>query len=439
MKRELLAGGPSPSMLFSNPLPQRYLTDDAGIGGVIKQRPEDFLVDEQPLYQPCGRGEHLYLGIEKAGVPHAELLSLLQRHYQVPERAIGFAGMKDKVAITRQTVSIHLPRGTKAEPQLAHERVRVLWSAWHTNKLRRGHLAGNRFSIRIRNVDPHQIPQVRRQLTRLETAGLPNYFGFQRFGYRRNNHLIGRMILKKDYEGVVRELLGAGGAPFPEYQRERRERFDAGDSAAAAALWTPSDRAELMISRAIARGRAHADAVHSVGFSPITFWISAAQSAIFNRVLDQRLSDGLFETLIIGDLACRRSGRGLLPIGENELADPEVQARAARMEISASGPLWGPGMPQPMGPLAEIEREALHASGLTLDDFSRHDSQGARRPLRVPVRNIELDGGVDQHGRYIRIAFDLPRGVYATVLLREIMKADVLAELDAPENDDVAE
>jgi tRNA pseudouridine13 synthase len=422
--------------MIVNPLPQRFLTDDAGIGGVIKQRPEDFLVDEQPLYEPCGRGEHLYLGIEKAGVAHAELLSLLQRNYQVPDRAIGFAGMKDKLAITRQVVSIHLPHGTKAAPELGHERVRVLWSTWHTNKLRRGHLAGNRFSIRIRNIDPLKVPQVRRKLAQLESAGLPNYFGFQRFGYRRNNHLIGCMILNRDFEGVVRELLGADGAPFPEYQRERRERFDAGDIAGAAALWTPSDRAELMISRALARGRTPDDAVHVVGHAPITFWISAAQSAMFNRVLDRRLSDGLFESLVVGDIACRRSGRGLLHITENELADPDVMSRVANLELTASGPLWGPGMPQPREPLASIEREALDASGLTLDDFSRHDSQGARRPLRVPVRHVELDAGVDQHGPYIRIAFDLPRGVYATVLLREVMKVDEISVGDARESDD---
>ena len=92
-----------------NPLPQRYLTPGSGIGGTIKTRPEDFLVEEVPLYDPCGTGEHLYLGIQKTGVSHMELISHLRRHFDVPRRAIGFAGMKDKAAVTQQTVSIYLP------------------------------------------------------------------------------------------------------------------------------------------------------------------------------------------------------------------------------------------------------------------------------------------------------------------------------------------
>ncbi len=141
-----------------DPLPQRYLAADsgrAGIGGVIKVRPEDFLVEELPLYDPRGEGEHIYLGIEKAGVSHGELIGHLRHHFKVRDYAIGFAGMKDKHAITRQTVSVHCPGApTPKSVELDHDRIRVLWVSRHVNKIRIGHLAGNRFSIRIREVNP---------------------------------------------------------------------------------------------------------------------------------------------------------------------------------------------------------------------------------------------------------------------------------------------
>ena len=151
---------PSGTMRILNPLPRRFLTEAEGIGGRIKVRPEDFLVNELPLYEPCGRGEHLYLQVQKTGVAHGELISKIQRHFGVSEGAIGFAGMKDKVAITGQTISVHL----LADPpsvDLDDERIQVVEATRHTNKLRRGHLAGNRFSVRMREVDPLKAPVVK--------------------------------------------------------------------------------------------------------------------------------------------------------------------------------------------------------------------------------------------------------------------------------------
>ncbi len=94
---------------INNPLPQRFMTKDVpGIGGVIKVRPEDFLVEELPLYEPCDEGEHLYLRIQKNGVSHGEMMACLRRTFGVSDRQIGCAGMKDKQAVTQQTVSLHL-------------------------------------------------------------------------------------------------------------------------------------------------------------------------------------------------------------------------------------------------------------------------------------------------------------------------------------------
>ncbi|MHC4947701.1 MAG: tRNA pseudouridine(13) synthase TruD [Planctomycetota bacterium] len=418
---------------IDEPLPRRFLVDGETIAGRIKERPEDFLVEEIARYEPGGTGEHLYLGIEKRNVSHGELLGRLRRHFGVREIDIGFAGMKDKAAVTRQTVSVHL-REEPATLDLEHDRIRVLWARRHTNKLRRGHLVGNRFSIRIRHVDPLRAPLVRRRLDTLARDGAPAYFGPQRFGYRRNNQRIGALVLADDWDGVAAELLGSRGSPFPEYQRERRELYDAGRYAEAAALWTSADRTERAVINALARGRDVRGACRAVGRTSLLFWISALQSAAFNRVLDARLDAGTLSALAEGDLAWVHGSRAVFAVTAEELGRPELADRLARLEISPSGPLWGAGMTEAGGAAAAVEAEALAATGAGLEQLRpyRKDCRGARRPLRTPVRDPELEAGVDEDGGYIRVAFDLPRGAYATVVLRELLRSD---RLRAPDPD----
>ena len=411
---------------INNPLPQRYVTDDPGIAGRIKVRPEDFLVDELPLYELEGAGEHLYLGVEKSNVAHAEMMSCLRRHFNVPETAIGFAGMKDKIGVTRQAISIHL-LGEPHNLELEHQRIRILWSKRHRNKLRLGHLAGNRFSIRIRDVQPTKVPLARRTLQRLEEIGVPNYFGVQRFGYRCNNHMVGAALLRMDWSGMLAQLLGTAGPPFPEYQRQRRELFDAGRFAEAAEMWTVADRAERIACSRLAQGKSPRDACLAVGDASLSFWISALQSAIFNRVLDRRLQAGAMTTLVEGDLAWKHDSRAVFRVTSDALACPDLAARLTNFEISPSGPMWGKGMLQAEAETAIAERDALEAMGIPIGAFisDGRSPEGARRPLRCPIRNSAIEAGVDEHGSYIRIAFDLPRGTYATIVLREIMKSDL--------------
>ncbi len=123
-----------------------YLTAFPGVGGSIKNRPEDFFVQEIPLYEPSGDGEHVYCEIEKSGVTTIDAINRLGKALKVSTRDMGYAGMKDAHAITRQVLSI---RGTTEERVMTTsiDGVKVLWAARHGNKLRLGHLAGNRFAI----------------------------------------------------------------------------------------------------------------------------------------------------------------------------------------------------------------------------------------------------------------------------------------------------
>lgn len=411
-----------------DPLPRRRLLAAPEVTGVIKERPEDFLVDELPLYEPSGEGEHLYLGVQRQGMAHSEMLEILGRHFQVPEEAIGFAGMKDKVAVIRQAVSIHLP-GREAPPvELRDDRLVVLWQRRHLNKIRRGHLAGNRFSIRIRKVDPIRAPLLWRGLRTLERDGIPDYYGAQRFGYRRNNHRLGRHLLNGDPEAMLDELLGTSSW-FPEHQREARELVVAKRYAESLRLWGRNDRAERVALQALAQGRSPRSAVKAISPAMRTFWISAYQSAVFNRLLDRRLDDGLFARIVEGDVAYRHGSRGQFTVTAAALAAEDMAARVASFDISPSGPMFGRGMIEPAGEVREWEFEATRAMGVRPEIFSAKemDLDGTRRPFRVPVTNVELEGGFDEHGAYVRIAFDLPRGAYATVLVRELL-GDVAAQ-----------
>ena len=413
--------------------PSVYLTEDIPpIGGVLKQRPEDFVVEELPLYQPCGEGEHIYLMVEKRGLPAMELNRELARHFGVPLSALGYAGLKDRQAVTRQVISIHTPGRTIEDfPSLRHESISVLWADQHTNKLRRGHLAGNRFSIRVRGVEPHAVLTAKRVLDRLRVTGVPDRFGEQGFGYLRNNHLIGRALLVREHERAAALLLGPSGRA-PERQRQAREAFARGELREAARAMPKRFRTERVVCEALAAGETAEQAFDHVERGVLGYYVSAFQSAVFNRVLDDRVAAGRLAVFTPGDVAMFHAGRAMFDVDEVTLNDPETTRRLGAFEISPSGPMWGPRMRRASGEVDRAEAEALEAMGLTPADLEAGqelDAEmigGTRRPLRVPVENVQVEGGTDEHGPYVRCAFDLPRGAFATVVMGEIMKSDRL-------------
>lgn len=406
-----------------DPKPTRHFTSSPGVGGTLKVRPEDFIVEEIPLYEPTGAGEHLYLGIQKRGVAHGELLSVLAGRFGVRENAIGYAGMKDKHAVTRQVVSVHLPRDPDGV-HLDHDRIDVMWADRHVNKIRRGHLIGNRFSIRIREVDPLKAPAAHAALRELAERGIPTWYGPQRFGYRLNNHLLGAKLVRRDWDGIVRELLGTRGTPFPPHQQDRRRLADEGRWREAHDLWTVADRSERIVSGRLARGETPEQAVRRIGPVTLNFWTSALSSAVFNRLLDERVSCGLVDQLVDGDLAWKHDSRAVFAVDHELLASGELGPRLSRFEISPSGPLWGSRLTEAGGEVRKMERIALRELQVEPAqlDASEFAANGRRRPYREQLTNVDVEGGFDEHGPFIRCVFDLPRGMYATIVLREIMK-----------------
>ena len=325
------------------------------IRGRYKVEPDDFVVEELPAYEPSGHGEHLWLWIEKRSLSTLDLLDRLGRRLQLDPRAIGIAGLKDARSRSRQWVSVERVR-EDAVQDLGDDDWRVLQCRRHDNKLKMGHLRGNRFAITLRGTQPADLDIARSNLQELQRVGVPNYFGEQRFGKRGANLQNGLDI-----------LCGA------------------------------------------ARRKARAMPRRVFGLV-----VAAVQSEIFNRVVMARLQ-GL-GTLLPGDLAILHRNHACFPVQEPQ----REQARADAMELSPSGPMHGPKMAQPSGEPRAIEDAALAALELAAEQFADLPfgvGAGERRPLRMPVGDVAAATTADG----LCLQFTLPRGGFATSVLRELL------------------
>ncbi len=332
----------------------RALTEGPGTGGVLRQEPGDFRVEEVPLYLPSGEGEHLFVQFEKTGHTTAHVLRELGGQIGVRDRDIGVAGLKDRHAVTTQWIS--LPGKVEGRlPTFALDGVRVLQVTRHTNKLGMGHLRANRFVVRVRGA-AGQADAARQTLEGLAARGVPNYFGPQRFGLGGLNAEEGLRVVRG--ESRVRD------------PRVRR------------------------------------------------FLTTALQSVVFNGFVNLRLERGVFDGLLAGDMAKKHDTGGVFQVEDAAQETP----RAVRGEVSATGTLFGKKVKPLTLDAGELEQEALAALGLSAGMFSSR--KGDRRLTRVFPEDVSVTPQDDG----FTAAFTLPRGSFATSVLREIMKTDV----DAP-------
>lgn len=354
--------------------PRPYLTAELpGTGGQIKCEIDDFVVEEIPLYEAEGDGQHAYVWVEKRGVPGGKLVSILASHFGVKKRDIGTAGIKDKHAVTRQWVSLpfheieHDDPGDLVGPVV--EGVEILEAKLHRNKLRTGHLEGNRFEVVVRDLDvPVDEARSRAQavLDVLGAHGIPNYYGLQRFGNGGSTLELGVGYVKGDSDAK---------------RRLKRNHF----------------------LRRLA--------------------VSAVQSELFNRVLAARIEREILWTLFDGDVVKKTDTGGVFVVPTDEFE--ETQARLDRGEIVTTGPLPGPRMIAPEREGKAFEDEVLGSAEVDDDDFERHKrlAPGARRPLLVDVGEPSVRVDTRDGQDALLIGFSLPSGTYATVLLREIIKS----------------
>jgi tRNA pseudouridine13 synthase len=386
-----------------------------GIGGTIKNSPDDFFVEEIPSYPPCGSGEHCYLTVEKRGITTLEAIRRIASTLKFPERDVGYAGLKDAVGVTRQTISVQRITPGKAMG-MEIEGVRVVSAALHTNKLKLGHLKGNLFRITVRSVAEKSETVIRSILEILQKRGVPNYFGLQRYGVQRNSHLIGAAMLKRDWRETVDALIGHPDLLRDDEWSAAVVAYRQGDLYKSLQLFPYHCRSEReLLQRLCIRPGGYERAFAAVHPRLKKLYLSAVQSFLFDQVVARRIEH--IDGLMAGDLACKHVNGACFLVEDAETE----KGRAASFEISASGPMFGCRMKQPEGKPLEIEREILATLQIGLDDFDLPGGlrmEGERRPLRVPLESpsFRLDGDS------LRLEFALPKGSYATSMLREIMK-----------------
>ncbi len=336
-----------------------------GVGGRIRVRVEDFEVEEVPSYEPSGSGDHLYLWIEKRGIAPEFFARTIAQKLGTHPGNVGTAGLKDRHAITRQWVSV--PK--ECEPNVSKldgDGIRVLKTGRHTNKLKPGHLRGNRFRILIR--DANRDVDVNAILDRIRAQGMPNFYGPQRFGRDGSTLELGLQCLSGKSPKRIRPFL-------------------------------------------------------------FRFALSAVQSLLFNDTLSRRMRDGLFRTVLQGDVMAK------WPLGGMFVAKdvPAEQLRFDAKEIVTAGPMFGKKTYPAEGVAAEREATVLSDNKLSLASFGGFGKlvMGTRRHNLVYLD--DLTSAWEENG--LRLSFTLPAGSYATVLLAEVMKTDIAEESD-PEDDD---
>ncbi|MBN1418209.1 MAG: tRNA pseudouridine(13) synthase TruD [Planctomycetes bacterium] len=401
-----------------------YLTPDLpGIGGTIKAALDDFVVEEVPSYLPCGNGEHAYFAIEKRDLPTLEAIERIAAALGVSAFEIGYAGMKDRKAVAIQHLTV---RGISPDAVrgICLPGIRVLWAERHGNKLRIGHLRGNRFRIAIRGIAVDRLGAAFEILEILRSRGVPNYYGPQRFGSRGDAHRIGRAILARDAEAAVARILGRPSRwESDAVVVEARHAFERGETARALHLLPRTYRTERGLLRYLVRPGATAKgALKRLPKTERRIYLSAYQSDLFNRCLARRLAAaaGDLARLWEGDAAILHGSGGAFIVRDVAAEQP----RADRFELSASGPTFGKNMLRAEGRQGRIEEEILGEDGIRFEDFhvlmQGLHMRGGRRANRVPVRDLHWE--VD--GDSLRLSFELPKGAYATVILREVMKND---------------
>ena len=463
-----------------------FVSDADGVGGMLRQSPDDFRVreleafDAEPTDSDPGSYPELVIRVTLQNWDTNDFVRRLSDAMGISRERVSWAGTKDKRAVTTQLFTV---RGIDADdlPEIRGAEIEPLGRAGRS--LTFGDLAGNAFEIRVADAvadAADRVESVARDLRAFagsdpddtkSPAGVPNYFGQQRFGSRRPvTHAVGLAVVRKDPREAVRLYAGNPFASEPSDTRAARERVDdafgvadaedaerdtgnadlavdgTGDGDWADCLDAVPGKLRFergMLHRLDERGAdpaAPADhdgwwhALEAVPSNLQRLFVNAAQSYLFNRMLSERLSRGLpFHEPVAGDVACFADGDA-----PAELYAPDMDRiqrvtekrvsiigrHCARGRAFVTAPLVGTDTELADGEQGEIEREVLDVAGIDPGDFElpgEFDSTGTRRAilLRTDLEATTEDGDP-------RFTFALPSGSYATVVLREFLKSGPL-------------
>jgi tRNA pseudouridine13 synthase len=408
-----------------------FITDGPGCGGLLRSCPEDFRVEEVYQEQRYEGGRYLVLEIEKTNWDTHHLIREMARHLRVSQKRFGWAGTKDKRAVTSQRISImNLDESELKRVHLPDLKLRVLGRTNRSVGL--GDLLGNRFRIWIREIscpDPAASLSMITEEIR-DHGGVPNYFGVQRFGDARPvTHRVGEALVKGGIEEAVFIYLAM---PFPgELERTREARralWENKDIPAALKSYPDYLTFEIAIlNYLVGHPGDYAGSFGVLSQNLRRLFVHAYQSYLFNMILSRRMEAGLpLKRPVVGDVVSfARDGQPdpekLQAVTEENL--DAVNRLAERGRAFVTLPLIGYETALAEGDEGEIERRVLRQEGLSPEDFRVEANADLGSPGTRRAAMLRVVPEISVEGSSAGLDFFLPAGSYATVLLREYMKS----------------
>lgn len=421
-----------------------YCTDTEGIGGVLRQEPEDFIVKEITNREEGDSGKNLILELTKTNWDMHHLVRDMSRKLGISQKRIGFAGTKDKRAKTTQKISIYDVSEEEIENfYLKDVELKVIGRS--TRSIGLGDLYGNEFIITIRDIDmePGQLNKTLEAATKeiAEYGGVPNFFGVQRFGaVRPVTHLVGEQLLRGDAEKAAMIYIAKS---FPDEMDDIKVVRDF--------VWETRDFVEglktyplrLRYERAMMHYLVENPGDYAGSFSVLSpnirkMFIHAYQSYVFNRIICKRIENGLSLNIASpGDIVCFRNKEGLPDTGKMQASTDEnvdgMNNLLKRDRAFLTAPLVGYESEFASGIPGELEKSVFNETGIPQEAFRMKQipdlaSKGLRREILLHCKPeyLTADDELNPGKSKITLTFSLPKGSYATTVLREYMKTDPL-------------
>jgi tRNA pseudouridine13 synthase len=413
-----------------------FLTQEIpGIGGKLRETPEDFQVDEISILPPAAPdGKFVIAKVWHRNWEANRLVRRLGSNLRVGRAKIGFAGTKDGRSVATQLMSFNAP--IEAVQALAIPDVKITEPYRAKRMISIGDLVGNRFILRVADIDTDldaraTCDSVRERLD--SVGGFPNFFGIQRFGsVRPITHLIGKDLIRGDFEGaVLRYVANPSEEEDSETNDARRELQETRDFERAFREFPMKLSFErTMIGYLKDNPHDYLGALRRLPYNLLMMFVHAYQSYLFNRILSERIRAGMsIREPEAGDLVLPLSKTNV-PDHDNPIlvsSDNLVKAtrNARNGKAFVSGLLYGTDSVFAEGRMGEIERRIIEAENISRLDFQiiglrEASSKGSRRELLSPHKELVIDIGKGE----AKFQFTLNKGCYATSLMREFMKAE---------------
>jgi tRNA pseudouridine13 synthase len=435
-----------------------YATETTGVGGVIRESVDDFVVEEvlvdgskakieksaesRVLGASTSRQRYLLCVLVKRNWDTFIAIKNIAKQLGISQRQIQIAGIKDAKAVTAQHITVENCSMEDASKVNVKD-IEIRPVGYFRDKLSPYYLLGNSFTIRIKAIKRSEST-IEKRITEtaraLETfGGIPNFFGHQRFGTTRPiTHVVGKAIVEGDFEEAAMLFLAKPSVhEHPSSRKARTELQSTRDFKQALQNFPKQLRFErLMLSHLVEKPDDFVGAFRQLPNKLQSLFVQAYQSYLFNRFLSERVKNGFsLNKAEVGDYVVSVERSGLPMVNVAKVADAETVAeankliKAGRMRVAL--PLIGIKQRFSQGAMGQIERRILEEEGIKAESFRvnaipKIGGRGGLRAVVAPIKDFKLQGistCADGHGEHeADLSFMLLRGSYATVLLREIMK-----------------